>query len=34
LREEITQEAVVMLTVMSPTPAYDVRFGTFVHSGA
>ncbi|MDQ0793120.1 winged helix DNA-binding domain-containing protein [Streptomyces sp. B1I3] len=28
-REEITQEAVGMLTVMSPAPAYDVRFASF-----
>ncbi|MER5552460.1 winged helix DNA-binding domain-containing protein [Streptomyces sp. NPDC002793] len=32
-REEITQEAVEMLTVMSPAPAYDVRFDTFVDFG-
>lgn len=29
-REEITREAVELLTVMSPAPAYDVRFATFV----
>ncbi|MEU1484615.1 winged helix DNA-binding domain-containing protein [Streptomyces sp. NPDC005752] len=32
-REEITQEAVDLLTVMSPAPAYDVRFDTFVDFG-
>ncbi|MEU9064137.1 winged helix DNA-binding domain-containing protein [Streptomyces sp. NPDC048430] len=32
-REEITQEAVEMLTVMSPATAHDVRFGTFVDFG-
>lgn len=32
-REEITREAVDLLTVMAPAPAYDVRFGTFVDFG-
>ncbi|MEV2243022.1 winged helix DNA-binding domain-containing protein [Streptomyces sp. NPDC049970] len=32
-REEITREAVDMLKVMSPAPAYDVRFDTFIDFG-
>lgn len=32
-REEITQEAVDLLTVMSPAPAYDIRFASFVDFG-
>ncbi|MFE7749118.1 winged helix DNA-binding domain-containing protein [Streptomyces sp. NPDC057428] len=32
-RDEITQEAVEMLTVMSTATAYDVRFATFIDFG-
>ncbi|MFE9907040.1 winged helix DNA-binding domain-containing protein [Streptomyces clavifer] len=32
-REEITQEAVEMLTAMSAAPAHDVRFATFIDFG-
>lgn len=33
-RDEITQEAVDLLTVMTPAPAHDVRFASFVDFGA
>lgn len=32
-REEITQEAVELLTVMSAAPAHDVRFAPFIDFG-